>query len=133
MPSSTARLINTSKLAALVREIPSTALESNVADDHAGAAMKHATPATLESMTELLSALRAVEGISEKRPGAFSRGSRAFLHFHEDPTGVYADVRLESEFERFRVTTRREQQTLIARVRRVCRQPRGEEAPTRTP
>jgi hypothetical protein len=79
--------------------------------------MRHATPQTLETITDLLTQLRGIEGIVEKRPGAFSRGSRAFLHFHEDPTGMYADVRLGDEFERFRVTTRREQQALVPRIR----------------
>jgi hypothetical protein len=79
--------------------------------------MRHATPQTLETITDLLTQLRGIEGIVEKRPGAFSRGSRAFLHFHEDPTGMYADVRLGDEFERFRVTTRREQQALVSRIR----------------
>lgn len=81
--------------------------------------MRHATPETLAALDDLIAALRAVDGISEKRPGAFSRGSRAFLHFHEDPTGYYADVRFDTEFERVRVTTRREQQALVARVRRT--------------
>jgi hypothetical protein len=79
--------------------------------------MRHATPQTLAALDDLLTALRRIEGIVEKRPGAFSRGSRAFLHFHEDPTGNYADVRLGSEFERFRVTTRREQEALVSRIR----------------
>jgi hypothetical protein len=81
--------------------------------------VRHATPETLAALDDLIAALRAVDGISEKRPGAFSRGSRAFLHFHEDPTGYYADVRFDTEFERVRVTTRREQQALVARVRRT--------------
>jgi hypothetical protein len=79
--------------------------------------MRHATPETIATIGELLDGLRAVDGLTEKRPGAFSRGSRAFLHFHEDPTGIYADVRFADEFERGRVTTRREQRALVARVR----------------
>jgi hypothetical protein len=80
--------------------------------------MRHATPETLDALGDLLTALRSIDGIIEKRPGAFSRGSRAFLHFHDDPTGTYADVRFASEFERVRVTTRREQQALVTRIRR---------------
>ena len=79
--------------------------------------MRHARPQTLEALDDLLAELRGIDGIVEKRPGAFSRGSRAFLHFHEDPTGNYADVRLGDEFERLRVTTKREQQTLVSRIR----------------
>lgn len=79
--------------------------------------MRHATPQTLEMLAGLLTELRAIDGIVEKRPGAFSRGSRAFLHFHDDPTGRYADVRFGDEFERVRVTTKREQQALVSRIR----------------
>ena len=79
--------------------------------------MRHATAETLETLAGLLTELRAIEGIVEKRPGAFSRGSRAFLHFHDDPTGSYADVRFGDEFERCRVTTKREQQALVSRIR----------------
>ena len=79
--------------------------------------MRHATPETIAKLGDLLADLRAVDGLSERRPGAFSRGSRAFLHFHEDPSGIYADVRLADEFERFRCTTAREQRALLARVR----------------
>jgi hypothetical protein len=78
--------------------------------------MRHATAETLATLADLLTALRAIDGISEKRPGTFSRGSRAFLHFHEDPTGNYADVRFVAEFERVRVTTRREQHALVSRI-----------------
>jgi hypothetical protein len=43
------------------------------------------------------------------------------VHFHEDPTGLYADVRLDlqARFERRRVSTRAEQDELIADIRRV--------------
>ena len=86
--------------------------------------MRHATPETLEGLADLLSTLRGIDGIMEKRPGAFSRGSRAFLHFHDDPSGYYADVRFGDGFERFRVTTKREQQALVSRIRaHVARQP----------
>jgi hypothetical protein len=80
--------------------------------------VRHATPETIAALGDLIGALRGIEGITEKRPGAFSRGSRAFLHFHDDPTGYYADVRFGADFERVRVTTRREQRALVARVRR---------------
>jgi hypothetical protein len=79
--------------------------------------VRHATPDTLAALADLLTTLRGIDGIVEKRPGAFSRGSRAFLHFHDDPSGYYADVRFTDEFERFRVTTKREQQALVSRIR----------------
>ena len=56
-------------------------------------------------------------GLVEKRPGIFYRKSKAFLHFHEDSSGVHADVRFGVEFERVRVETEEERDALIARVR----------------
>src|SRR5262249_221452 len=55
--------------------------------------------------------------LRERRPGCFSRGSRAFLHFHEDAGDLYADVRLNSKFERMQVTGPREQTEFLSRVR----------------
>jgi hypothetical protein len=79
--------------------------------------MKHAGPAALDSIEPMLVALRALPGLKEKNRGTFYRGSKAFLHFHEDAAGVFADVRLVDDFERFRVTTKREQKVCF---RRVC-------------
>ena len=55
----------------------------------------------------------------EKKRGVFYRRSRAFLHFHEDPAGLFADVRLVDDFERHRVSTAAEQAELLAAVHDV--------------
>jgi len=79
--------------------------------------MKHAGSATLDSLRELLAGLRALPGLIEKKPGIFYVKSRAYLHFHEDPAGVFADARLSGdEFERFPVNTKREQESLLKSV-----------------
>jgi len=80
-------------------------------------AVKHAGPGALDHLENLLSALREIPGISEKSRGVFYRGSRAFVHFHEDPAGLFADVRIDTAFERVRVTSAKEQQRLLRRVR----------------
>jgi hypothetical protein len=65
-----------------------------------------------------LSDLRAIDGLVEKSPGTFYRRSRAFLHFHADPSGLYADVRLHGDdFDRRPVHTRAEQQQLLRAIR----------------
>jgi hypothetical protein len=46
--------------------------------------MKHAGPSALDQLDALLDELRDLPGLREKSPGVFYRGSRAFLHFHED-------------------------------------------------
>ena len=68
----------------------------------------------------MLSDLRAVDDLVERKPGIFYRRSRAFLHFHEDPSGLYADVRLDvdRDFTRMRVNTRAERALLLREVRR---------------
>ena len=78
--------------------------------------MKHAGPNTLAQIPHLLEELRARVALREKRPGVFYLKSRAFLHFHEDPAGVFADVRLAEEFIRLRVTSRSEQSDLLDHI-----------------
>jgi hypothetical protein len=80
--------------------------------------VKHATSAALDRLEPLLAELRGVAELREKARGTFYRGSRAFLHFHEDPAGLFADVRLGGDdFTRFRATTRAEQRALLAALR----------------
>lgn len=79
--------------------------------------MRHITPERLEELRPLLDRLRVLDGLAEKRPGGFSLKSRAFLHFHEDPAGLFADVRLDgAEFTRMRVSDPAEQDALVAAV-----------------
>ena len=82
--------------------------------------MKHAGSEALDRLESLLAVLRDMPGLREKSRGTFYRGSRAFLHFHEDPTGLFADIRVDVEFERVRVTTANEQERLLQRVRAVA-------------
>jgi hypothetical protein len=88
--------------------------------------LRHATPAALDRLEELLSALRGIETLREKKRGTFYRGASAFLHFHEDPAGLFADVKLAGgKFSRRRVGTAAEQRALLAKVRRALATPRG--------
>lgn len=79
--------------------------------------MKHAGPQALEALEPLLVRLRELPELTEKKPGVFYRRSRAFLHFHEDPAGLFGDLRLVQSFERFEVTTPAQQADLLRRVR----------------
>jgi hypothetical protein len=78
--------------------------------------MRHVTAETLEGLGPLLDELRSVPGLVEKKPGIFYRKSKAFLHFHEDPSGLHADVRLGTDFERVRAETGAERESLMARI-----------------
>jgi len=81
--------------------------------------MRHARPDALDELEPMLTKLRELPGLTERRRGTFYRGSRAFLHFHEDPAGHHMDVRLDDDFERFRVQTKAEQRAALSRVRRA--------------
>jgi hypothetical protein len=75
--------------------------------------MKHASAATLAQLEPLLLRLRTLPGLVERKPGIFYRQSSAFLHFHEDPSGLFVDVKLGREgFERLPVGSAAEQAAL---------------------
>jgi len=77
--------------------------------------MKHAGANTLEALEPLLLRVREHAALAERTPGSFYRKSKAYLHFHEDPSGIYADVKLSgTEFTRFPVTTAPEQDHLLS-------------------
>jgi hypothetical protein len=79
--------------------------------------MKHAGQGALDVLDDLLVQLRALGGMREKSRGVFYLRSKPFLHFHEDPTGLYADLRAGDELERFNVDAVAQQQVLVQAVR----------------
>ncbi len=81
--------------------------------------MRHATQEDLDRVGALLAELRNLPELRERNRGSFSRGSRAFLHFHEDAGDLYVDIRLESAFQRMRVTSPNEQADLLSQVRQA--------------
>ena len=80
--------------------------------------MKHATATALVRLAVVLRWLRACPGLKEPRSGVFYLKSRAFLHFHEDPAGLFADVRApgDEDFVRLPVNTPAEVLSLMAKV-----------------
>ncbi|HEX9535496.1 MAG TPA: hypothetical protein VF924_08475 [Stellaceae bacterium] len=76
--------------------------------------MKHAGVAALESLSDLLENLRSRTALVERRPGIFYVSGKAFLHFHEDPGGLFADLRLGTEWQRFPVNSPDERAELLA-------------------
>jgi hypothetical protein len=55
--------------------------------------MKHASAKSLEGVESLLKEIRASAALNEKKRGIFYLGAKAFLHFHENPSGMYADLK----------------------------------------
>jgi hypothetical protein len=80
--------------------------------------MKHADATTLARLAPLLAALRGIAGLRERKPGTFYRGAQAFLHFHDDAAGDFADLKVGREWERSRVVTQRERAALFAKAKR---------------
>lgn len=76
--------------------------------------MKHASPETLRELASLLERLRSIPGLVERKPGTFYLRSKAFLHFHEDPAGLFADVKLDGDsFQRLPLQTAADQSSLV--------------------
>ena len=78
--------------------------------------MRHAGAEALDALEDVLAKLREHDALREKTRGTFYRKSSAFLHFHEDPAGLFADVKLGGDFVRFRVSTARERAALLREV-----------------
>jgi hypothetical protein len=72
--------------------------------------------ATLDRIAPLLEILRAHPALCEVRPTVFHLNGRDFLHFHDEPEGIRADVRLTKSFVRVPVSSRSEQLELLERI-----------------
>ena len=85
--------------------------------------MKRAGREALAALAPLLAQLRGLDGLVEKKPGIFYRRSQPFLHFHEDPAGLFADLKLGGQgnqgFERFPLSDGDEQAALLREVARM--------------
>ena len=82
--------------------------------------MKHITTEGLDSIEALLESIRAIQtdGLKEKKRGVWYRKSKAFLHFHEDPAGIFADLKHDDGvFHRFPVNTKKQCASLLTRLR----------------
>jgi hypothetical protein len=81
--------------------------------------MKHAGAAAFEALSDLLESLRSRTALVERRPGIFYVSGKAFLHFHEDPAGLFTDLRMGSDWQRFPVNSPDERAELLAVVDRT--------------
>ncbi len=81
--------------------------------------MKHAGDAALDTIEPLLAELRRMEGLRERNRGVFYRNSSAFIHFHEDPAGIFADLRANSGWTRVPVNSSSDRRRLIRAAREI--------------
>lgn len=78
--------------------------------------MKHAGQTALDLLEPLLAEVRQRPELTERKRGVFYRRSRAWLHFHEDPAGLFADLKDETDWLRFDVTGPDGQAALLSRL-----------------
>ena len=76
--------------------------------------MEHASAAALDALEELFAAIRQRGGVRERRRGYFYRKGRALVHFHQDPTGLFADLHDGPEWHRLRVSEPAERKRFLA-------------------
>jgi hypothetical protein len=74
---------------------------------------------SLGTISELLDQIRRREALKEKKLGIFYRKSKSFLHFHEDPAGIFADLGIGPQFKRFPVNSQREWKRLLQAIDRA--------------
>jgi hypothetical protein len=81
--------------------------------------MKHAGADALNLLEPLLVKIRKHAQLKEKKRGLFYLKGKSFLHFHEDPEGLFADLFSDEQSWRLRVSKRAEQRTLLAKIAEV--------------
>jgi hypothetical protein len=81
--------------------------------------MKHAGSAALDSLEPVLGEVRSLPLLTERKRGVFYRKSSAFLHFHEDPAGIFADVRDPAGWQRLPANSAAERRELLRRIRKL--------------
>jgi hypothetical protein len=81
--------------------------------------VKHAGAGALDALGDLLKSLRARSTLVEKRPGIFYFRGKAFLHFHEDRAGLFADLREGGDWRRLPVNDRGDHARLLAAVDQI--------------
>ena len=76
--------------------------------------MKHAGPQALLALEPLLTQVRQRQpALVERKPGTFYRRGQALLHFHEDPAGLFADLKQDGGWQRWPLAQPRERAALL--------------------
>ena len=78
--------------------------------------MKHAGPDALDQLEPILEEIRRLDGLKEKKRGSFYCRSSGFLHFHEDPAGFFADLKVGDDYERLPINSKTQTQTFLRRA-----------------
>lgn len=79
--------------------------------------MKHAHQDTLEQLSPLLQQIGSrMPPLKEKGAGKFYLKSTAFLHFHDDPMGIFADLKVEGDWQRYPVNDDQDYSALLEAI-----------------
>ncbi len=78
--------------------------------------MKHAGPDALDQLEPILEEIRQLDGLKEKKRGSFYCRCSGFLHFHEDPAGFFADLKVGDDYRRFPINSKTQTQTFLRRA-----------------
>lgn len=82
--------------------------------------MGRATKPTIDSLAGLYDEVRAlgIDGLVVKANGAVYQKRNGILHFHEDATGVQADVKVEGVWRRVEANDAAGKRRILALLRR---------------
>jgi hypothetical protein len=78
--------------------------------------MKHASKESLDRLEPLLAKIRQQAELIEKKRGVFYLRSAALLHFHEDADGLFADLKVDGQWQRIAVNSTAERKELLKAV-----------------
>ena len=84
--------------------------------------MRHAGAEALDALEPVLREVRRLEDLIERKRSIFYRQSQAFLHFHDDVAGMFADLKTMKggDYVRFRVSTVAERKTFLTAVKKAA-------------
>lgn len=72
----------------------------------------------LAAASDLMEAIRGL-GAQEIKPGVFYNRRKPLVHFHEESGLLYADVKVQAQWERFSTGTRSENSHLLRVIQEV--------------
>ena len=78
--------------------------------------MKHAGQTTLDLLEPLLARVRNFPQLREKSRGVFYKKSKAYLHFHEDALGIFADLQVNGDWERLLLAAPKDHEKLLTLI-----------------
>ncbi len=78
--------------------------------------MKHAQEDILDKFVIQINKIRYMTNLKEKKKGVFYKKSSAFLHFHQDNDLLFADLKIEKNWVRFKTEKNHEWELLLKQI-----------------